>query len=134
MAASLEKKKALPARFSLLALLLLGAAVLSLSLGRYPISPPDVLKIMLSRLFTITPTWPQDAETVIFSIRLPRLIVGMLVGGGLSMAGASFQSIFSNPLVSPDVLGASSGAGFGAALAILLGIGQAGVSLMLKPP
>ena len=54
------------------------------------------------------------------NIRLPRILAAMLVGASLSLAGASFQGLFRNPLVSPDILGVSSGAGFGAALAILL--------------
>ncbi|MDN7024829.1 iron ABC transporter permease [Methanoculleus sp. FWC-SCC1] len=65
-------------------------------------------------------TWESVESTVIFQIRLPRVLGALLVGGGLSVAGASFQGLFKNPLVSPDILGVSSGAGFGAALAILL--------------
>jgi iron complex transport system permease protein len=58
-------------------------------------------------------------ETIIMSVRLPRALLAMLVGAGLSISGASFQGIFSNPLVSPDILGVTSAAGFGAAVAIL---------------
>lgn len=65
-------------------------------------------------------TWGASEETVVFRIRLPRVIAAMLVGGGLSIAGASFQGLFKNPLVSPDILGVSAGAGFGAAIGILL--------------
>ncbi|KXS45464.1 MAG: iron complex transport system permease protein [Methanohalophilus sp. T328-1] len=59
--------------------------------------------------------------TVIFQIRLPRIIAAMLVGAGLSISGASFQGLFRNPLVSPYILGVASGAGFGACLGILIG-------------
>ena len=59
-------------------------------------------------------------HTVIFGIRLPRILAALLVGAGVSIAGASFQGLFKNPLVSPELLGVSSGAGFGAALGILL--------------
>ena len=59
-------------------------------------------------------------ETVVMNIRLPRIILAMLIGGGLSIAGAAFQGMFANPLVSPDILGVSAGSGFGAALGILL--------------
>ena len=65
-------------------------------------------------------TWGASEQTVVFRIRLPRVIAAMLVGGGLSLAGASFQGLFRNPLVSPDILGVAAGAGFGAALGILV--------------
>ena len=64
-------------------------------------------------------------SSVILSIRLPRILMGILVGAGLSVSGAIYQAVFGNPLVSPDILGVSSGAGFGAALAILLSCGMA---------
>ena len=60
-------------------------------------------------------------ETVVINIRLPRIVMASLVGCALSTAGASYQGVFQNPMASPDILGASSGAAFGAALAILLG-------------
>lgn len=60
--------------------------------------------------------------SVVIDIRLPRILMGVLVGAGLSLAGAAYQTVFSNPLVSPDLLGVSSGAGFGAALSILLSL------------
>ena len=63
---------------------------------------------------------PMLHHTVVFQIRLPRIIAAALVGGGLSLAGCSLQGLFKNPLVSPDILGVASGAGFGAALGILL--------------
>lgn len=68
----------------------------------------------------IPQTWPPEAEAVLFQIRLPRAIVAMFVGAGLSISGASYQGMFRNPLVSPDILGVSAAAGFGAALALLV--------------
>ena len=62
----------------------------------------------------------QTITTIVFEIRLPRIIAAFAVGSALALAGTSFQSIFKNPLVSPDLLGVSNGAGFGAALAIIL--------------
>ena len=58
-------------------------------------------------------------EKVIFQVRIPRILLGILVGGGLAVSGASYQTLFKNPMVSPDILGVSAGAGFGAALAML---------------
>lgn len=69
------------------------------------------------------------AENVLFSIRLPRIAAAALIGASLSAAGASYQGMFRNPMVSPDILGASTAAGFGAALAILLGADYFGISL-----
>ena len=91
----------------------------SFLLGRYPISPIDVINTLLCPIFPqleVSPT----ITTIVFEIRLPRIIAAVVVGAALAMAGAAFQSIFKNPLVSPDLLGVSNGAGFGAALAILI--------------
>lgn len=94
--------------------------LLSLLLGRYSI-PIDILgKMLLSVVFPIKKTWPDTMETVFFQIRLPRICAAFFVGAALSVSGAIFQGIFKNPLVAPDILGVSYGAGFGAALAILL--------------
>ena len=100
----------------------------SFLLGRYPISPVELVKILFSKIFPISPTWDPQLETVLFQIRLPRVFMAALIGGGLSCAGAVYQGIFQNPLVSPDVLGVSSGTGFGAALGLLLGFTYQAVS------
>jgi iron complex transport system permease protein len=94
--------------------------VISFGLGRYGVSPAQVIQIFLSKIFPITPTWPDIMETVIFDIRLPRILAAILIGAALATAGASFQGLFRNPLVSPQILGVTSGAGFGAALAIVI--------------
>lgn len=93
--------------------------VAMLCLGRFAIDPITIIKILLSTLFPIEPDWLAVKETIVLNVRLPRLIMAMLIGGGLAMAGAAFQGLFGNPLVSPHILGVSSGAGFGAALSIL---------------
>jgi iron complex transport system permease protein len=64
--------------------------------------------------------WPQAMQTVVMQVRLPRVLAALMIGAGLSVSGAAFQGVFRNPLVSPFILGVASGAGFGAALAILL--------------
>ena len=104
----------------LLALLPLVVAVLSMGIGRMGIEPLLVVKILAAKVLPIEPTWPATVDTIVLKVRLPRLLAGLLVGAGLSVAGSSFQGLFRNPLVSPHILGVTSGAGFGAALAILL--------------
>lgn len=103
-----------------LAVVLAALFVLSFAVGRYPISPVDVVRILASHVLPVDHTWPDILDTVVTQIRLPRILAAMLVGASLSLAGASFQGLFRNPLVSPDILGVSLGAGFGAASAILL--------------
>lgn len=102
-----------------LVILLFVVAILSLMLGRLQISPVDVLKILSSAIFPIEQTWPSTLQSVLFDVRIPRLLTGILVGAGLAVSGAAFQGLFRNPLVSPHILGVSAGAGLGAALAIL---------------
>jgi len=94
--------------------------VLSFAVGRYPVPAGDVLKILLSRVIPVHKAWADIEATVIIQIRLPRILAALLVGSSLAIAGASFQGLFRNPLVSPDILGVSSGASVGAALSILL--------------
>lgn len=96
--------------------------LISLGLGRFWVPPVDVVRILLTEwgLATFDQTWTDQARTVVVSIRLPRLLAAVLVGASLAIAGAAFQGIFRNPLVSPDLLGISNGAAVGAAAAILL--------------
>ncbi|OIQ54334.1 putative ABC transporter permease protein [Moorella thermoacetica] len=103
--------------------------LLSFPLGRYTISPGQLLTILAAKVFPIEPTWPATLETVVFQVRLPRMLAAMLVGAALATAGAAYQGMFKNPLVSPDILGASAGAGFGAALAIYFSLGVVGIQV-----
>jgi iron complex transport system permease protein len=98
---------------------LITAVLISFLLGRYPISPSELIGILFSKIFPIRPFWTERMETVLFHVRLPRILLACLVGCCLSAAGAAYQGIFQNPMAAPDVLGASEGAAFGAALAIL---------------
>lgn len=108
-------------KFSLIALPII-AFFISLCLGRYGVSPGTVFTILAARLpFTsIEPTWSGLEESVVVQLRMPRVILAMLIGAGLSCAGVSLQGLFRNPLVSSHILGVSAGAGFGAALGLLL--------------
>lgn len=108
----------------ILLLIMLCLFFVSFSIGRYPIPPDVLLKMLLSKIIPMETTWQETAETVFFQVRLPRILAAMLVGAGLATSGAAFQGIFKNPLVSPDILGVASGAGFGAALAILFFEGE----------
>lgn len=115
-------------------LLLLGVGVLLLSLaalglGRYYVSFDQVIRILGSLLFPLEPTWDQTMHNVVMNLRLPRVLAAILVGGALALSGATYQGMFENPLVSPDILGVSSGACVGAAAAILLGLGNAQIQL-----
>lgn len=98
---------------------LIAVIILSFFLGRYPIAPSELFGILFSRILPIDQFWLDQMETIVFNVRLPRIMLACLVGCCLSAAGASYQGIFQNPLASPDILGATAGAAFGAALAIL---------------
>jgi len=101
----------------------LAALYVSLFVGRFTVPAADVARILASRLWPMTPDWPASVETIVLQIRLPRAILAMFVGAGLSVSGAAFQGMFRNPLVSPDILGVTAASGFGAALALLLSRG-----------
>lgn len=88
-----------------------------------------LIKVLISKIAPIVKTWPDTIETVIFKIRLPRVFTAILVGGSLSLSGAVYQGMFKNPLVSPDILGVSSGAAFGAAVAIFLSFSTVGIQI-----
>lgn len=115
-----RKKVARITTTAVLVAILLVAVLLAAMLGPYPLSPGQVLEAIGVRLFG-QPV-PAPVDTVLFQIRLPRVLAALLVGGALAAAGASFQTLFRNPLVSPDILGVSAGAGFGAVLGILLSL------------
>ncbi len=103
-------------------LLALALAVLAaFAAGRFPVRPQELLQSLWAWATASPSPLPADAEVVIWRIRLPRIGAGMLVGAALGAAGAAFQGMFRNPLVSPDILGVSAGCGLGASLAILLG-------------
>jgi iron complex transport system permease protein len=99
----------------------LSVIVGSMLLGRFSISLSDIFETVKSLINHNTEVSPQ-IKTVLFDIRLPRILAAFLVGGTLSITGATYQGMFRNPMVSPSILGVSAGAGFGAALAILLGL------------
>lgn len=112
-----------------LSVALVAAVIASLLLGRYPIAPHEAFGMLFAQVLPIDQFWTDQQATMFFNVRLPRILLALLVGCCLAAAGAAFQGTFQNPLVSPDILGASQGAAFGAAVAILLGLGATGVSV-----
>ena len=110
-----------PAIIALLAGALLVCMVGSVVLGRYPISLRELGGILLSRVMPVEQFWSDTQESLFLLHRLPRILLACLVGCCLASAGAAYQGVFQNPMAAPDILGASNGAAFGAALAILLG-------------
>lgn len=99
--------------------LLIALFFLSFLVGSYPLRVQTVWDILRSRFMTVAAYWESAAEKVVFQVRIPRILLAILTGGGLAVSGASYQTLFKNPMVSPDILGVSAGAGFGAALAML---------------
>jgi iron complex transport system permease protein len=101
---------------------LVALTVLSVGLGSVAIAPGEILGIVGSRLLglPVPTTWPPMAEAIVLDLRLPRVLSAVIVGFGLAVAGAAFQGLLRNPLADPYVLGTASGAGLGAAVAILL--------------
>ena len=117
-------------RVRILAILLLITVALSFSLGRYPVSLKELLGILAQKLgLPVSRFWTDAKEAAVWNIRMPRILLSVLVGGCLAAAGAAYQGVFQNPMASPDILGASAGAGFGAALAILLNFSRLGITL-----
>lgn len=108
----------------ILALLLILVALASLTIGSYSLSLHDWWRVLTA------PAESGTAGIVLLQVRFPRLLAAMLVGGGLALAGAAYQGLFNNPMVSPDILGASAGAGVGAAVGILFGFNIAAIQAL----
>src|SRR5215475_9995043 len=106
---------------------LLAALLLAFTVGRYPINLGDLLGVIAGKLTGHAPNVPPAVENVIWQVRGPRVIAASLVGAALAVAGTAFQGLFRNRLVSPDILGASSGAALGAVLGIYFSLGVIGI-------
>ncbi|MBE7249436.1 FecCD family ABC transporter permease [Methylobacterium sp. A49B] len=103
-------------------LAVLALALLSLAVGKYPVGLEHLADVLGHRLLGLPARAPAAVETVVMQVRLPRVVAALVVGAALSAAGATYQGLFRNPLVSPDILGVSAGAGLGAVLGIYLGL------------
>ena len=103
------------------ALVVMEAAAAAVTLGTSGIGIGDVAAIVAHRLTGIGPvTWPASAETIVWELRLPRVVTGMVVGAGLACAGTVFQALLRNPMADPYIIGPAAGASLGAVVALLL--------------
>jgi iron complex transport system permease protein len=112
-----------PLALAAVGLVVLGLLVVAgVAAGSVAIAPADTLAILGRRLLglDLAVTWPAAAETIVVELRLPRVLTAIVVGGGLAVAGATYQGLLRNPLADPYVLGTASGAALGAAVAVLL--------------
>jgi iron complex transport system permease protein len=96
--------------------------VLAFALGRFPVAPREFAAVAWAWLSGGTPDVPVTVQTVVLNVRGPRILAAIVVGAALAAAGAAYQSLFRNPLVSPDILGVSSGAALGAVLGIFFSL------------
>ena len=115
-----------PAVIAVAGLVILGILVVAgVTMGTTQIGPADTLGVIVQRLFGLDlgGRWTEATETIVWELRLPRVLTAVIVGAGLAVAGATFQGIVRNPLADPYVLGTSSGAALGAAIGILLPVG-----------
>ena len=106
--------------------MLLICMLVAMGVGRYSISIGQIINALLPEGMAMAEV-DENVRTVIYSIRLPRVLIAVLAGSGLAVSGAAFQSLFSNPLATPDTLGVATGASFGATLGIMLGCGSLGI-------
>ena len=125
-------------RLWILLLLTLGVILVVLggvSLGTVQLPFDDIVRILLARLpwVHLTPDWTEQAEAIIMSIRLPRVITAVVVGFGLAMAGTVFQGLLRNPMADPYIIGTSGGAALGATLALLLPVQVVWLGFTLVP-
>jgi len=109
--------------------------LMATALGKVSISLPDVVKMSLNKLavFDFTPTWRAVDETILFQVRLPRVVGGALIGAALATAGVLFQGLLRNPMADPYIIGTSAGAALGITVAMLLPIGMAFLGFGLVP-
>lgn len=110
-------------RLWVLAAILVVVAVAALAAGRFAVPPVEIIRMIAGQVFPVEKTWYDQEATVIFDVRLPRVILAILIGGALALGGAVLQALFRNPLVSPDIIGVSAGSSFGGVLALVFGLG-----------
>src|SRR5262245_6236853 len=119
-------RRFLPGFIIALGVLALGLLV-AFTVGRYPVTLAELIEVLVSRLTGRATAVPPAVENVVLLVRGPRVVAAALVGAALAVAGTAFQGLFRNPLVSPDILGASSGAALGAVIGIYFSLGVIGI-------
>jgi iron complex transport system permease protein len=122
-------RRALPG-FTIALAVLVAGLLLAFMLGRYPISLGEIIDVLAAKLTGGESHVSAAVEPVILHVRGPRVLAAALVGGALAVAGTAFQGLFRNPLVSPDILGASSGAALGAVIGIYFSLGVLGIECL----
>jgi iron complex transport system permease protein len=116
--------------FGLCAGLLVVLFLISFAVGRFPVAVSDLIQLIWSKLWGLPSGLPGNIEAVVFNVRGPRVLASMAVGATLAASGAAYQGLFRNPLVSPDILGVSSGAALGAVLGIYFSLGVVGIQAL----
>ena len=122
-------RSALPGLAIATAVLFVGL-LLAFTVGRYPVSVPDLFSVLLAKISGQTADVSGAVQSVILQVRGPRVLAAVLVGAALAVAGTAFQGLFRNPLVSPDILGASSGAALGAVIGIFFSLGVVAIQAL----
>jgi len=103
---------------------------IAFSVGRFPVTPGELLAVLWSKLTGTPHGLPVSIDTVVFNVRGPRIAAAILVGAALAAAGAAYQGLFRNPLVSPDILGVSTGSALGAVVGIYLSLGVVAIQTL----
>lgn len=129
-ALKVDKRKNKNLVLTVLTILSVTIFLVSFTIGRYGIPLSQVFNIVIGKLFSLPVTWTKSEEMVLFQVRIPRIFAAVLIGTALSASGAAYQGLFKNPMVSPDILGASSGAGVGAVIGILLSFNSVAIQFM----
>src|SRR6185295_16646616 len=109
---------------------LLGLTALAFAVGRYPVSLHEIFSLLISKVTGGADSLPANVQTVILQVRGPRVLAALVVGAALAAAGTAYQGMFRNPLVSPDILGVSTGAALGAVLGIFLSLNMFTIQLL----
>jgi iron complex transport system permease protein len=118
----MTRSSALPG-FAIAVGVLLAGLLFAFTVGRYPVALSELFRVLYAKIAGHKADVSPAVESVILQVRGPRVLAAVLVGAALAVAGAAFQGLFRNPLVSPDILGASSGAALGAVIGIYLAVG-----------